>query len=247
MKFSAVFFMAAMFSVSEASAQTSNCMAMGGNMVHCDNMGPNGSTSSTNCMGMGPDMASCQTTGLGGGTSSGGDPTGAMVLQQLGSLFGRINEGAFRKHVKQMLANGDCQGAANYAFAKGKLDMGKAITESCQAPSLPQPSRAMTPGSPDELAAMLQRTASAIPTPIHGDDATLVRAEPVGNQLLLTTHLDTPMASIPIDRLTKAKSIMCANEEFTPLLQNGASVRLIYVSGGREINSVMVTRQICGL
>src|SRR5689334_20431429 len=44
---------------SAISAQTTNCMNMGPNMVHCDST--NGA--STNCMGMGPTMATCTTTG----------------------------------------------------------------------------------------------------------------------------------------------------------------------------------------
>lgn len=55
------FIVAALAFANDAFAQTTNCMDLGGNMIHCDSMGPNGSMSSTNCSGIGGGMLNCNT------------------------------------------------------------------------------------------------------------------------------------------------------------------------------------------
>ena len=226
---------------SETMAQTSNCMAMGGGMVNCRSS----DGSMTNCMGMGPDMATCQTTG---GANAGSDEADAMLLRGIGSLIGRISDGPFRKHVGQMLASGDCQGAANYAFAKGKLEMGNSILQTCRTYSAPPPPRPVTDTSSADLPAMIQKTASLIRTPMPlSENVTLVRLEPLGSQLLLTARVDTPLPGISDDARRRVEGEMCGHPALMPLLHYGASIRIAYIGrNGHDIGAVMVTKQICG-
>jgi hypothetical protein len=48
-------------------------------------------------------------------------------------LFTGKRERLFRKKIGEMLANGDCQAAARYAFKDGRLELGAAIAQSCQS------------------------------------------------------------------------------------------------------------------
>jgi len=55
--------LAALTCAGGAVAQTSNCMNIGGGMVHCDTIGPSGSMSSTDCTNIGSGMTTCNTVG----------------------------------------------------------------------------------------------------------------------------------------------------------------------------------------
>ena len=118
----------ASFAASTANAQSTNCMAMGPDMVQC--YGANGS--STNCMAMGPSMASCNTDGgqaephtsqANAGGNDGGSWTDSLMPWR---------EPNFRKKLGKMIVAGDCQGAAKLAYEKGRLELGAQIARSCQ-------------------------------------------------------------------------------------------------------------------
>ena len=124
-----LFAVLAAFMASTANAQSTNCMAMGSNMVQC--YGADGS--STNCMAMGPNMAHCDTTG---GQSqphtsqaNAGSDNGGSWLDDLMPW----REGNFRKRIGKLIAAGDCQGAAKLAYEKGRLELGGQIARTCSA------------------------------------------------------------------------------------------------------------------
>ena len=103
----------ATFWVGGAKAQSStNCISLGGSMVHCDTM----------------DMSPPPSTA---GTTQPNDDGQAVLGNAIGSLIARSRESAFRKKVGQMLANGDCQGAARYAYDKGRPELGNSISRAC--------------------------------------------------------------------------------------------------------------------
>lgn len=95
---------------------------------------------------------------------------------------------------------------------------------------------------------MVGLTASRITTPSDLDEATtLVRAEPMGSQLLLTARANTPLALTTDEGHRRAVNTTCANPAFLTILHYGASVRIVYLDRHkRDIGAVMVTRQICG-
>lgn len=123
------------FAVSTANAQSTNCMAMGPDMVQC--YGADGS--STNCMAMGPTMASCNTVGGQAhpdtsqtNASTNGGSGGGFLDYILGSGF---QEASFRKKLGKMIAAGDCRGAAKLAYQKGRLELGTQIAQTCSSAS----------------------------------------------------------------------------------------------------------------
>lgn len=73
----------------------------------------------TNCMDLGHQIT-CRTRNSGG------------VAKGLGDFISRTNDNAIRKRVGEMLAKGNCEGAARYAFSKGRLELGEQILRSCQ-------------------------------------------------------------------------------------------------------------------
>ncbi len=141
--------LAALACAGDAVAQTSNCMAMGGGMVHCDNMGTNGSTSSTNCTSMGGGTATCNTMEMGQPQRSSPTPdmsrpqTNGTALNFVGDLVARSQERSFQKKVGQMLAAGDCIGTSTFAHAHGHEAQSDQILRSCQF-NQPAPSTAGT-------------------------------------------------------------------------------------------------------
>lgn len=82
-------------------------------------------------MAMGPSMANCQTT-------SGQDqsqpqqansgPGGGFLDYIFGSGF---QEASFRKKLGKMIAAGDCRGASQLAYQKGRLELGAEIAKTC--------------------------------------------------------------------------------------------------------------------
>lgn len=124
--------LAALACAGSAVAQTSNCMNIGGGMVHCDNMGTNGTSSSTDCTSIGGGMVTCNTMGTVQPTPDMSHPqTNGTALNFIGDLLARSQERSFQKKVAQMLAAGDCQSAANLAFAHRRFDMSNQIRRSC--------------------------------------------------------------------------------------------------------------------
>ncbi len=211
----------------EAQAQmsSSNCMSMGGGMVHCDTMqmGNSGSVE----------------------TSGGDDGSTALVLQGLGDLLGFNGEKSIRKKVGKMLADGDCQGATRYALEKGRMELANQVTQMCR------PAAASVPASidPRNLQGELRRVAASARTPMSLDQGiTISKVDAVGDQLLLTALVDAKGATIT-DAFRKAVTDeVCAYKSSPPLLRAGASIRIAYFErNGREIGSVMTTRRECGL
>lgn len=204
-----------------AKAQLStNCMAMGSNMVHCDTM----------------DM-----------TQPGNDG-GAVLGRGIGELIARSRENSFRKKVGEMLANNDCVGASRFAYQKGRLELGAAIAQYCSSYRTPLPSQAPTGNGSGDLDESVRRIASDIHPPISLDEVTtLSNVEAAGNQLRLTAKVDRRGATITDSLRTSTTSDICGLAEFASLLRNGASIRAYYVEReGRPIGTITVTRQECG-
>lgn len=98
------------FAPSEAKAQSStNCISLGGGMVHCD------------------------TTSTGQQSQDGG----AALGRGIADLITRGRDRSFRRRLGQMIANGDCRGAARYALGRGELDAAERVAELCQPRAAP--------------------------------------------------------------------------------------------------------------
>lgn len=125
------FSFAMMLMTSKAGAQTTNCMSMGGGMVHCNTLGSGGGMSSTDCMAMGQDMATCNTMSMGGATMSGGPVASPVEIYRM--IFGDKT----RKEIGRLLASGDCEGAARYAYSHSRLELGTKIAQTCRPSDAP--------------------------------------------------------------------------------------------------------------
>jgi hypothetical protein len=280
---------AALMAAGGAVAQsTSNCINMGGGMVHCDSMGTNGSTSSTNCTAMGAGMSNCTTMPMGQPQSAPPTPdmsrpqTNGSTLSFIGDLVARSQERSFQKKLGQMLASGDCQGAASFAFAKGRYETSNEIRRSCAVKEAPgaapgisagqfmagqpaSPAPTFDPNKPfttesasppsatqsDELSTRLRLAAAKAnaATPIALDEMTTVsKVEAIGSQILLTANVNTSGVAITDALRSKISNELCANPSSPALLKAGASIRIKYFERtGRELGSVMVTREECGI
>ncbi|WP_123905442.1 hypothetical protein [Sphingobium cloacae] len=212
--------------------------------------------SSTNCMAMGSGMVHCNTMDMGGASQS---DDGYALGQGIGALIARGRENSFRKKVGQMLANGDCEGAARFALEKGRLELGADIAKSCKpAPPMasayinkpPAGGSAAQPASISsaQLESYLRNTAASIQTPVAIDDVTTVsRVEAIGSQLLLTANISKEGMGFTEDQRIRLVNNICAFDGSQPLMQAGASIRIVYIGkDGRQIGSAMATRQQCG-
>ena len=177
---------------SDAIAQTSTCMDMGGGMTHCDTMGSNGSTSSTNCQAMGGSMATCNTMGMNPPQRSYPTPdmsrpqTNGSTLDFIGSLVARSQERSFQKKLGAMISSGDCEGAATFAFSKGRSDASEWVSRACH----PKAAVEMPDGYTEaDIAAMVAKensskstlAASARSLPISPAPMALVSAKPASS------------------------------------------------------------------
>lgn len=221
--------------VDQASAQMSStdCMAMGGGMVHCNTM----------------DM---------GGANGSGDG-GYALGQGIGALIAKGRENSFRKKVGQMLASGDCEGAARFALEKGRLELGTDLAKSCR-PAPPMASAYMNkrPSVPSngqmaniahsELEGLLRTAAAAARTPVAIDDMTTVsKVEAIGSQLLLTANVSREGMNFTDEKRINIVNSICALEGSQTLMQAGATIRIVYFEkSGRQVGSAMATRQQCG-
>ena len=191
-------------------------MNMGGGMVHCDNMGTNGSTSSTNCTAMGSSTSNCTTMPMGQPQIAPPTPdmsrpqTDETALNFIDDLVARSQERSFQKKVGQMLAAGDCQGAANVAFAKGRFDLSNEIRRSCA----PKPS----PGGAETLTAEQFMAGQPAPTfdpskPFNDNPAAPRGASQdaeLANRVRLAAakaNAATPMALDSITTISKVEAI----------------------------------------
>jgi len=222
-----------------AIAQSTNCMSMGGGMVHCDTM---------------PDMSHPQTGG-------------SNTIGVIADAIARSNERSFQKKVGALLAAGDCAGAAKLAFTKGRIELGNQINAACQqhqgatAPQLAtaDPSGATTgnlPASPltatiPELESRLQLAAAkanaATPTPLD-NMTTATKVEAIGTQILISAKVNASGMVLTDPIRSSVTNQICANMASPDLLKAGASIRIKYADrDGRDIGSVMVTRTECGV
>ena len=254
--------LAALAYASGAFAQsTSTTMDMGGGMTHVDTMGPNGAISSSNCMNMGGGMATCNTMDMSQPQRTNPTPdmshpqTNGTALNFIGDIMARSQERSFQKKVGQKLAAGDCIGASTFAHAHGHEAQSDQILRSCHF-NQPAPATAET--------ALRQGTAQPIPlterlrlaaatanaaTPMALDEITTVtKVEAIGSQILLTANVSTTGGAITEPFRSKVQNRLCADQSAPALLTAGASIRIKYFDqGGKEIGSVMVTRNECGL
>lgn len=209
----------------------------------------NAQDSSTTCMDMGGGMVHCNTMDMSGSEQS--DTQGQTELgRALGKLIFGDKEKRFKKKIGAMLAEGDCNGAAKYAYSEGRLELGNQIAGSC----IPPGQRSSTPVppaiDPNNLEASLQSAAASAnaKTPMPLDEITeITKVEAIGTQLLFTAVIDATGVAVTEEDRSRIASMICADSMSPSILGAGASVRFLYVEkSGREIGAVMVTRQTCG-
>ena len=87
--------------------------------------------STSNCIAMGPTMIHCDTTDTGSNDSS--QPRDGAI-GRIGRYIANAREDALRKRVGKLLADGDCQGAARMALEDGALELGQSISSTCHQP-----------------------------------------------------------------------------------------------------------------
>lgn len=264
--------LAASVCAGDAIAQSTNCMSMGGGMVHCDSIGSNGSASSSDCMSMGGGMTHCNTMDRSQSQQADQPHTDGSTLSFIGNLVAQSNERALTKRLGEMIAKGDCVGAAKLAYSKGRLDLGRRMNSVCspeqsagatpratadqttanQATSqanLPatSPLTSTLPELEGRLRLVAARANAATPTPLN-DITTATKVEAVGTQILISASVNAPDATLTDANRSSITNQICANPSSPELLKAGASIRIKYVNGsGHDVGSVMVTRAECGL
>ena len=257
--FALMFGFALMLTTSKAEAQTTNCMAMGGGMVHCNTIG-SGGMYSTDCMAMGPNMATCNTIG-GGGGSIGGRPAASPV-----DVYRMIFGDKTRKNIGKMLANGDCQGAFKYAYEKGRTELAANIAEMCRsgmisslapshAPRYRPPLHGQSPVAPAQNPTALYQTvdylARNVPVPFAVDAAAgafaVTKIEALNTQLRMDVQVDDPELSLADMASPANLQVICADPNFSKVLRLGGSIRLTFVRrSGVLLGTATETRQLCG-
>lgn len=255
----------AIFCATEASAQSTNCLNLGGGMVHCDTMGSgsNGS-SSTDCMAMGSTMVHCNTMQMPSSEPApSSSPDGGTALGQgIASLIIKARENSFRKKVGQMMAAGDCRGAANYAYSKGRIEAASTIMRSCipgnvaTAPAVgtgtARAPLGSAPAQPSSLSVSINDRLRSIAAQTHtpmalSNATTLSRVEALGSQLLLTVTVPQPGTPVTEAFRNQITSGVCSDASMTSLLKAGASIRTVYLNPeGHQVGAIMITRQECG-
>lgn len=225
---------------SAASAQTTNCMAMGQSMVQCH--GTDGT--STNCVAMGPDMATCNSIGgrQADVPSAPSGDGGAALGAGLVGLINKINEGSFRKKVGKMLADGDCDGAIRFAFEKGRMEAALAIRNACAQQIAAAAIR------PEELEARVANVAQRAKVPVEIQPGlTANRVQAIGTQLLFSFEATDPGIDLGQVR-TDLTNETCANIGFLELLRAGGSLRAeISTPAGGSVGAALVTKTECGI
>lgn len=143
-------FAAGLFAAPVSAQMTSNCMAMGGGMVNCQNS----DGSNTSCMAMGPTMSSCNTMG-GGGPASGGYGEGGPTLGDVVQAWRESRAASARSKTAKALAAGDCATALTAIAKAGDPRLAMEVRDYCAvhvgpapvvtAAPTPAPSRPMSP------------------------------------------------------------------------------------------------------
>ena len=134
-------------------------------------------------------------------------------------------------------------GVASYIEAQGRMMEQQAQTES-GAQQIWVRSIIGRQGLEETLRTM----AAEAQTPIAIDDVTtLERIEASGAQLRRTYIVDFEGMTMTEDFRTLSRNSICAWQAFEPILRARGSIREVYVErSGREIGSVLITREECG-
>lgn len=234
--------LAAIACTGQAVAQTTNCMAMGPDMVNCNTIGPSGESSTTNCMAMGGGMATCNTTG---GPVPGTSPNQGHFLTRLSAALAEGKERSVRKHVGHMLADGDCQGASRYALANGSVELGLKIQQSCQSAPAANPGSLAQP----TLAEVVNHAVAELrkePFAADGKPGT-VRLEALNGQIFIALRLPPSITAMSAEMRQGVADDLCGEDVYKPLLQKGASVHVAFLSiDNRDLGAVLATKQGCG-
>lgn len=199
------------------------------------------SAQTTNCFFIG-NMMNCNTTG--GMNSFDGDThdeSGRVLGEGVGSLIRKLNEDGFRKKIGRMLAQNDCEGAVQYAYKKGRLEVADYIRANC-APAVQY-------GQQDGLQLKLQNLAKEVQTPMAIDDVTtLSSVDVVGRQMLLMMQVDTDLSDLTPELRNKLTQNLCSLPPMLPLYAEGATLRSSYYNrDGTQIGSLLATADVCGV
>ena len=223
-------------SASVASAQTSTCMNMGPDMVHCNST--DGSV--TDCMRMGETMATCITMNSGAAPTY-NDDGGAALGRGLVDMVRGMNERSFRSKVGKMLASGDCAGAVKYAFDKGRIEFGTSLQQACNR-------QASQLSSGDTVENRINQMAVRARTPIEIDsDLSLTQVQARGKQLQFIFVSSTGEPNLD-DRRSALINDACGTDDMLPLFRGGASIRArFFNSDNEEIGAVLVDASDCGI
>lgn len=148
-----------------------------------------------------------------------------------------INERKLEKRLGQMLANGDCAGAARHAFEKGRLELGQAIANKCAALSA-QPRVQASQNLPfEELVSLVKRAADAFQPGFDlGEGVIVNRFVADGGTLIVDAKID------PSSNPNGVRRIVCQNPGMQTVYMRGATIALPV--GAQEIR---VTRADCGI
>ena len=214
----------------QSLAQTTTCMNLGGGLVACDTPSPRGNVH-TQCISHGT-IVSCNSTGGSQGFEDDGSGDGSVV-----SFIQGINERKIRKRVGEFLAAGDCQGAARYAFEKGRIEFGQAILDRCQPVSATPRHTPPTNLPYNELVPMIARAAETYAPGFRiGGDLVVNSFRADGGTLRLSTNLD------PASNPTTVVRMVCENPGLHSVLAHGGSVSIDF-----EPKPIDVSRSDCGL
>lgn len=213
----ALVLVAAAFWSAPGSAQV-HCMDMGG-FLSCN--GPGGSSTVTI---LGRESQAAQ---------QGQQASGATVTD----FIRGINERKFEKKVGEMLANGDCAGAARYAFEKGRIEIGQAISDRCAGMSA-RPRAPVSQNLPyEELISLVKRAADVFQPGFELGEGLIARNfRADGGTLNVTTNAG------PASNPQSIKRIVCQNAGMQTVYGHGATVAVPL--GSQEVR---VTRQDCGI
>lgn len=234
------------------------CFASAGAVTRIGMSPAHAQMSSTNCMAMGGGMVHCDTMDMGGANQSG--DSGYALGQGIGALIARGRESSFRKKIGHMIASGDCEGASRFALEKGRLELGTDIAKSCRSahpmasayannrPNIPPTAQPPSSSNSTDLESRLKSAVAAVRTPVAIDEMTTVsKIEAIGNQLLLTANVSKEGAVFTDEKRVSIVNEICAMDGSEPLMRAGASIRIVYFEkSGRQIGSAMATRQQCG-
>lgn len=202
----------------------------------------------TNCMDLGGGMISCNT--VGGGT---GGPV-ASPVDVYRSIFGDKT----RKAISRLLANGDCEGAARYAYDKGRLELGMKIAATCQQRDVRTGSRTYAPdaGAPKfrqstgSLYQTVDYLARNVSVPFTVDAAagtfSVTKVEAMDTQLSMNVLVSDPKLKIADVASPANLQVVCDDSALNEVLQLGGSIRLnFFRNNGAFIGAATQTAQSC--